>query len=78
MKGLEWLARVGPARLEAWRCAMAWSEVAARSHARRLESEGWLDRPGLAALVYAPGAANVAAPPRIAASRQKKQEGCRR
>jgi hypothetical protein len=38
------LARVGPAPLNAWRCAMGCSEVAARSHARRLEREGWLAR----------------------------------
>lgn len=44
MEGLGWLARVGPAPLDAWRCAMGWSEVAARSHARRLETEGWLAR----------------------------------
>jgi len=44
MKGLEWLARVGPAPLDPWRYAMGWSEVAARHHARRLEREGWLER----------------------------------
>lgn len=44
LAGLSWLARVGPSPLGAWRCAMAWSEVAARHHARRLESEGWLER----------------------------------
>lgn len=44
IRGLAWLARVGPAPLGAWRCAMGWSEVAARSHARRLEREGWLER----------------------------------
>ena len=44
MEGLRWLSRVGPAPLDAWRCAMGWSEVAARSHARRLEREGWLAR----------------------------------
>jgi hypothetical protein len=44
LDGLRWLARVGPAPLDAWRCAMDWSEVAARSHARRLETEGWLAR----------------------------------
>src|SRR5436305_15268659 len=44
IKGLAWLARVGPAPLGAWRCAMGWSEVAARSHARRLGREGWLER----------------------------------
>ncbi len=44
MKGLEWLARVGPSPLDPWRYAMDWSEVAARNHARRLEREGWLER----------------------------------
>lgn len=44
MRGLEWLARVGPSPLEPWRYAMGWSEVAARNHARRLEREGWLER----------------------------------
>ena len=44
MRGLSWLARVGPCPLDAWCCAMEWSEVAARSHARRLEREGWLAR----------------------------------
>ncbi len=44
MEGLRWLARVGPAPLEAWRCAMVWSEVAARRHARRLEDAGWMAR----------------------------------
>ena len=44
MEGLRWLARVGPCPLDAWRCAMGWSEVAARSHASRLEREGWLAR----------------------------------
>jgi hypothetical protein len=44
MEGLRWLARVGPCPLDAWRCAMGWSEVAARSHARRLEAAGWLAR----------------------------------
>lgn len=39
-----WLARVGPSPLEPWRLAMGWSEVAARSHARRLETVGWLER----------------------------------
>jgi hypothetical protein len=39
-----WLARVGPSPLDPWRYAMGWSEVAARSHARRLELEGWLKR----------------------------------
>ncbi|HEY1714607.1 MAG TPA: hypothetical protein VGG07_17030 [Solirubrobacteraceae bacterium] len=44
MRGLEWLARVGPSPLDPWRHAMGWSEVAARHHARRLEAEGWLER----------------------------------
>lgn len=43
-KGLAWLARVGPSPLDPWRYAMGWSEVSARSHARRLEREGWLER----------------------------------
>jgi hypothetical protein len=44
MAGLEWLAKVGPSPLDAWRSAMGWSEVAARSHARRLQDRGWLAR----------------------------------
>src|ERR1700684_2741181 len=44
MAGLRWLARGGPSPLDPWRYAMGWSEVAARSHARRLEREGWLER----------------------------------
>jgi hypothetical protein len=44
IEGLTWLARVGPCPLHAWRCAMGWSDVAARSHARRLERAGWLAR----------------------------------
>jgi hypothetical protein len=44
MAGLRWLARVGPAPLDAWRCAMGWGVVAARRHARRLEQQGWLER----------------------------------
>src|ERR1700731_1749820 len=44
MAGLRWLARCGPWPLDPWRYARGWSEVAARSHARRLEREGWLER----------------------------------
>jgi hypothetical protein len=44
MRGLIWLARVGPSPLDPWRFAMGWSEVAARNHARRLEKMGWLER----------------------------------
>jgi hypothetical protein len=39
MAGLEWLARVGPAPMDAWRRAMRWGERAARSHAMRLEQK---------------------------------------
>lgn len=42
--GAQVVVEGGPAPLDAWRCAMGWSEVAARSHARRLEGEGWLAR----------------------------------
>ena len=47
--GGRWLASggwlgVGRRRLDPWRYAMGWSEVAARSHARRLERQGWLER----------------------------------
>src|SRR5437588_650724 len=44
LAGLAWLARVGPAPVEAWRWAMEWGAGVARSHARRLEREGWLAR----------------------------------
>jgi hypothetical protein len=44
MAGLEWLVRVGPAPMDAWRCAIGWGERVARSHASRLEREGWLER----------------------------------
>jgi hypothetical protein len=44
LAGLEWLVRVGPAPMEAWGCAMAWGDRVARSHASRLECEGWLER----------------------------------
>ncbi|MHB1570608.1 MAG: hypothetical protein ACYC0H_15590, partial [Solirubrobacteraceae bacterium] len=42
--GLRWLARVGPGPLEAWQCAMGWSSSVAKSHARRLERYGWIER----------------------------------
>jgi hypothetical protein len=38
------LARVGPAQVEAWGCAMGWGRSSAFSHAERLEREGWLAR----------------------------------
>jgi len=44
MKGLAWLARVGPAPPDAWGCAMGWSRASAFSHARRLEAGRWLVR----------------------------------
>jgi hypothetical protein len=44
MRGLEWLARVGPAPVDAWACAMSWGRSTAFSHAERLEREGWLVR----------------------------------
>jgi hypothetical protein len=44
LEGLVWLARVGPASLEAWGCAVGWGRSAAFSHAQRLEREGWLAR----------------------------------
>jgi hypothetical protein len=44
LEGLVWLARVGPASVEAWGCAMGWGRSAAFSHAQRLEREGWLAR----------------------------------
>ncbi len=44
MMGLEWLARVGAAPLEAWACAMGWVPDVARRHAKRLESQGWVVR----------------------------------
>src|SRR5450755_3414181 len=37
-------ARVGPASVEAWGCAMGWGRSVAFSHAQRLEREGWLAR----------------------------------
>ena len=44
LEGLVWLARVGPAPVGAWACAMGWGRSAAFSHAQRLEREGWLVR----------------------------------
>jgi hypothetical protein len=39
--GLLWLARVGPAPLDAWRVAMGWGRSAAYSHASRLIEMRW-------------------------------------
>ena len=43
MKGLGWLARVGPASIEAWAVAMGWRETTAYSHTRRLLAAGWVE-----------------------------------
>jgi hypothetical protein len=44
IEGLRWLARIGPAPLEAWATAMGWSERIAYRKARQLEQDGWLER----------------------------------
>jgi hypothetical protein len=44
LRGLAWLARVGPAPAAAWACAMGWVERVARRHAERLEAHGWVKR----------------------------------
>jgi hypothetical protein len=44
VEGLCWLARVGPAPVEAWACAMGWHPGTARSHAARLTRAGWVER----------------------------------
>jgi hypothetical protein len=57
LRGLRWLAQVGPAPLQAWAVAMGWGQAAVYSHARRLRAAGWLERcsrpPGEPNLVYA-------------------------
>ena len=69
--GLAWLARVGPAPVDAWRCAMGWSQPTAYSHAQRLVAAGWAGRCptalGHGSLLYATNAgvkvaAEVASP----------------
>jgi hypothetical protein len=44
LRGLEWLARVGPVPVEAWAVGMGWSVRVAYSHAARLQAAGWLAR----------------------------------
>lgn len=44
VRGLAWLARVGPAPLEAWGCAMGWRRRSVFSHADRLVRAGWAVR----------------------------------
>jgi hypothetical protein len=54
---LAWLARVGPAPVGAWRCAMGWAQPTAYSHAQRLVAAGWAARcptaHGSGSLLYA-------------------------
>ena len=47
VEGLRWLARVGPAPIDAWGCAMGWVPGTARSHAARLTRAGWVARAAL-------------------------------
>jgi hypothetical protein len=47
VEGLRWLARVGPAPIDAWGCAMGWVPGTARSHAARLTRAGWVERAAL-------------------------------
>lgn len=44
LAGLQWLASVGPAPLDAWAVAMRWRRSATYSHAGRLVSVGWAAR----------------------------------
>jgi len=44
VRGLAWLARVGPTPLEAWGCAMGWRRRSVFSHADRLVRAGWAVR----------------------------------
>lgn len=57
MRGLAWLAAVGPASIEAWAVAMGWGETTAYSHTRRLLAAGWVEvQPmthGAGSLIYA-------------------------
>jgi hypothetical protein len=57
LRGLDWLARVGPASIQAWAVAMGWGETTAYSHTRRLLAAGWVQvQPmthGAGSLIYA-------------------------
>jgi hypothetical protein len=57
LQGLAWLARVGPAPVGAWRCAMGWAQPTAYCHAQRLVAAGWAARcptaQGTGSLLYA-------------------------
>src|SRR5207248_2647772 len=44
LRGLAWLARVGPAPVAAWACAMGWGKRVAMRHAQRLVDYGWVGR----------------------------------
>lgn len=44
LRGVAWLARVGPAPVAAWACAMGWGVRVAMRHAQRLEAYGWAGR----------------------------------
>ena len=41
MDGLRWLARVGPASIEAWGLAGGWNRSTTYRHAERLVDRGW-------------------------------------
>lgn len=69
LRGLSWLARVGPCPVDAWAVAMSWSRSVAYSHADRLERSGLVrriralpsERPLLVATRRGVAVANVAA-----------------
>jgi hypothetical protein len=44
LRGLAWLARVGPAPVAAWACAMGWGKRVAMRHAQRVVAHGWVER----------------------------------
>lgn len=48
LSGLRWLARVGPAPVDAWGVAMGWGRTAGYSHASRLLAAGWAERTAMA------------------------------
>ena len=48
LRGLRWLARVGPASWEPWAVAMGWSRPVAYLHALRLADAGWVARASMA------------------------------
>ncbi len=57
VRGLRWLASVGPAPVAAWATAMGWAMPTAYPHAARLQSMGWVERcamtQGEGSLLYA-------------------------